>query len=263
MNNPSSTSLNAERALEILLVLGEIGPEGLSLAEITLRIGCGKSAAHRSLAALMHKGFVELADRYGHYRLGPAVPMLARRQERVEPQVELLRPGMTEFTRRTGFTAYLMVQAGMDAVCAEMISRSSRQHFTMGIGVRVPMGVAAGSLALLSMLPKENAARIIRENAARYARHPSLHHVDASIIADEVDAARRRGYAVNLGYYLPGTGGLGLPVAPCHNHHRNMAISFNAPLELMTEDWIATIIAELRDCVKYYINRREARCRKT
>lgn len=251
MVKPTSTSLNAERALEILLILGEVGLEGLSLAQITRKMDCGKSAVHRSLAALQKKGFVEPAKRYGHYRLGVAIPMLARRHERLEPRIEVLRPGMTEFARRTGFTVYVMVQAGVDAVCAEMVSRASRERFTLGIGGRVPMGVAAGSLALLSMLPEKNAARIIHANADRYEKHPSLRPIDTSIIAKEVGAARKRGYAINLGYYLPGTGGLGLPLKPREAYDSSIAISFNAPLELMTDDWIDGIIAELRECISH------------
>lgn len=244
-----ATSLNAERALDILLVLGEVSLDGLSLAQISLRVDGGKSAVHRSLAALLHKGFVEAAGRYGHYRLGPAVPMIARRQERLEPQIETLRPGMTEFARHTGFTVFLMVQAGVDAVCAEMVSRSTRHHFTMGVGARVPMGVAAGSMALLSILPPDTSARIIDGNRERYARHPALRHIDADVIAAQVAAARRQGYAINMGYYLPGEGGLGLPIAARGDHETNMAISFNAPLEMMTQEWIDTTMIDLRKCV--------------
>lgn len=245
----AASSLNAERALEILLVLGEIGLEGMSLAQITQRVGGAKSAIHRSLSALLQKGFVEPSGRYGHYRLGPSVAMLARRQERLEPQIETLRPGMTDFARRTGFTVYLMVQAGVDAVCAEMISRSTRQHFTMGVGARVPMGIAAGSMALLSMLPPEHAIRIINGNSERYIRHPSLRHIDAEVIVEQVAAARLRGYSINMGYYLPGEGGLGLPIPARGAYDINMAISFNAPLELMSAEWIDERITELRACL--------------
>lgn len=249
MSGSLASSLNAERALEILLVLGEVGPEGIGLAEIAQRTGSAKSAAHRSLAALLQKGFAEPAGRYGHYRLGPAVPMLAKRQERLEPQIQLIRPGMTEFARRTGFTVYLMVQAGVDAVCAEMVSRSTRRQFTMGVGARVPMGIAAGSVALLSMLSEENAAQIIQANADRYASHPSLRHVDADVVAEKVAAARRRGYAVNMGYFLPGEGGLGLPVPRRGHYEVNVAISFNAPLEMMNDRWIEETMANLRECL--------------
>ena len=66
MSVSNASSLNAERALEILLVLGEVGPEGLSLSQIVQRTGGAKSATHRSLAALLHKGFAEPTGRFGH-----------------------------------------------------------------------------------------------------------------------------------------------------------------------------------------------------
>lgn len=245
-----TSSLNAERALDILLILGEVGLEGLSLSEISQQIDGAKSAVHRSITALMKKGFVESSGRYGYYRLGPAISMLAQRQDRLEPQIQKVRPGMTEFARRTGFTTFLMVQAGVDAVCAEMVSRSSRRHFTLGVGGRVPMGVAAGSLALLSILPEKSAAQIIEANAERYLSHPSQRYIDKTVIAEQMADARRRGFAVNMAYYLPGEGGLGLPIPRNDSSEVNAAVSFNAPLEMMNDEWIEKIIKELRECLE-------------
>lgn len=248
MSRPISSS-NAERTLEIILLLGEVGPEGLSLAAIAERIGSAKSAAHRTLVALQKKGFAERTERHGHYRLGSAVPMLARRQERLEPQVQKIRPGMTEFARRTGFTVYLIVQSGVDAVCAEMISRSTRHQFTMGVGARVPMGVGAGSLALLSLLPDATVREIVTANVARYLHHPSARPVNSEVILGQVADARAHGYAVNMGFYFPGQGGVGLPYPSRRSYEVNMAVSFNAPLEMMTESWIASQIQDLRECL--------------
>jgi DNA-binding IclR family transcriptional regulator len=111
------------------------------------------------------------------------------------------------------------------------------------------MGVAAGSLALMSMLPEDVAAGIIEANADRYERHPALRHIGAALIAEQVAEARARGYAINMGYYLPGEGGLGLPVPRRGRYEVNVAVSFNAPLEMMTDAWIAASIDELRDCL--------------
>lgn len=249
--NASSTnaSSNAVRALDILLVLGEAGGDGLALAEIARQIEEAKPAVHRSLASLLLKGFVEAAGKRGHYRLGPAIALLARRQARLEPLIFRHRPGMTEFARRTGFPVYMMVQAGVDAVCAEMITRSSRQQLWMGVGGRVPMGVAAGSLALLSLLPAADAQQIIEMNAHRYVQHPAVQHVDSIVVAAQAADARRRGYAVNLGYYFPGEGGLGLPIRASSMYEVDIAISFTAPLELMTESWIESTVEELKSCI--------------
>lgn len=249
MKNSASSS-NAERALDIMLVLGEVGPEGCSLAEIAKRVGSAKSAVHRTLVAMVAKGFAEPTDRYGHYRLGTAVAMLARRQERLEPQVQSFRPGMTEFARRTGFTVYLLAQSGIDAICAEMISRATRHQFAMGLGARVPMGVGAGSLALMSLLSDSAIDQILDANADRYQAHPSIRPVDRDIIQSQVLDAKRRGYAINPGFFFFGEGGIGLPRAASGMYEVNMAVSFNAPLDMMNDTWIESQVSQLRDCLK-------------
>ena len=127
----------------------------------------------------------------------------------------------------------MMVQAGIDAVCAEMVSRFPDRQFTMGVGGRVPMGVAAGSIALMSIMPEADCLALLETNAPRYLSHPSV--------------------AVNMAYYLPGEGGLGLPVRATNPYELNAAISFTAPLEMMTEDWLPKIIDELRDCLGHAI----------
>lgn len=245
----NSQSLNALRALDVMIVLGEAGSDGLSLAKITQQVGGAKSAIHRSLASLLQKGFVETTDRHGCYRLGPAIAMLARTQVDLEKQIQQFRPGMTEFARMTGFTVYLMVQAGVDAICAELVSRSVDRQLNMGVGARVPMGIAAGSLALLSMLPDEAAHNIIEANSARYTNTPALRHIDKEVIIAKRTLAIERGYAINMGYYLPGEGGLGLPIFAENHRNLNVAISFNAPLELMTDQWMDKTIGELCVCM--------------
>lgn len=248
-NEAGKASLNAERALEVLLLLAEVGEDGMSLAQIAERLGGAKSAVHRSLVALRNKGFVEPAGRYGHYRVGPAVPVIARQQGRLDSQIQTIRPGMTEFARKTGFTVFLMVQAGIDVICAEIISRSPRQQFAMGVGARAPMGIGAGSVALLSILSELDAAEIIQSNTERYQKHPALRAVDASFIEQQVLAARQRGYSINMGFYAPGEGGLGLPLQKNTPYEVDAAVSFNAPVELMTEAWIESMIDELRRCL--------------
>ncbi|MBB4095205.1 IclR family transcriptional regulator [Ochrobactrum pecoris] len=245
----TNASSNAVRALDILIVLGEAGADGFALADIAERIGEAKPAVHRSLVSLLQKGFAEPAGKHGFYRLGPAIPMLARGQARLEPLISKFRPGMTEFARRSGHTVYMMVQAGVDAVCAEMVSRFPDRQFTMGVGGRVPMGVAAGSVALMSIMPEADCLALLEANAPRYLSHPSVQYVDKAVVMSQIEDARRRSFAVNMAYYLPGEGGLGLPVRATSPYELNAAISFTAPLEMMTEDWLPKIIDELRDCL--------------
>lgn len=124
-----------------------------------------------------------------------------------------------------------------------------RHHLDDAVVWRDPQGAAAGSMALLSIMPEAAAAEIIRANAERYVSHPAVRPLDAELVTRQVAEARARGYAVNMGYYFPGEGGLGLPIRRRHHYEVDVAVSFNAPLELMTEEWIASIIEELRNCL--------------
>ena len=242
-------SSNVERAVDVMLALGDAGPDGMSLRELCQKVGANKPAVHRTLVALLQRGFCEHAGKHGHYRLGPAIHLLAKRHDRLEHLVSHLRPGATEFARRTGFTVYMMARSGLDAVCTEIISRISRQHFSLEIGGRIPLGIAAGSLAILSTLPKKTQDEILAANAHRYANYPAVHEVDVDVIRDALEDAMRRGFAVNMGYYIPGLGGLGLPIRREPGGIADLAVSFNAPVEMMTERWMTEIIDELRECL--------------
>lgn len=111
------------------------------------------------------------------------------------------------------------------------------------------MGVAAGSVALMSIMPEADCLALLEANAPRYLSHPSVQYVDKAVVMSQIEDARRRSFAVNMAYYLPGEGGLGLPVRATSPYELNAAISFTAPLEMMTEDWLPKIIDELRDCL--------------
>lgn len=111
------------------------------------------------------------------------------------------------------------------------------------------MGIAAGSLALLSMLDRQASEQIIDDNAERYQLYPAVRYVDSEIIKKQVADTIRRGFAVNEGYYLPGEGGLGLPIPKQNTYGLNVAVSFNVPIEMMTEQWMESIIQDLRQCL--------------
>lgn len=249
MTRNSGTSLNAERALDILIYLSEQDHSGASLAQIAAYVGSNKASAHRSLRALTTKGFAESAPGHGHYRIGPAVALMAKAQSRVQPHVEHLRPAMQDFARLTGYVTYLMVGAGLDALCVEIAARPDHRPSTMGIGARVPMGVAAGSLALLALLPEAEAEAIMRANATRYESYPSLYPVTIETIREHVCETRQAGFSVNRGLYFFGEGGLGLPLRAAGNGGVNMAISFNLPVEYMNENGINELIGQLKTCL--------------
>ena len=66
----------------------------------------------------------------------------------------------------------------------------------------------------------------------------------------DAGSLRREGPAqVDREAVEPGLGGIGVPRAARGPFDVNMAVSFNAPLELMNEDWIEARVRDLAQCL--------------
>src|SRR5690625_6616995 len=69
--SPASASPvgSVDKALVLLDILGQAGPEGLMLRELTAASGLNKGSIHRLLRALAHRGYAEQDPRDQRYRL--------------------------------------------------------------------------------------------------------------------------------------------------------------------------------------------------
>jgi DNA-binding IclR family transcriptional regulator len=109
-----------------------------------------------------------------------------------------------------GQTMYLIVRSGLDGVClAREESASPIQTLVLKVGTHVPLGWGAGSMAILTALPEDEAARIVASNLPRYTRLPSFSKTAFDKAAQE---ARRHGFASHDGLFTRGIGGIGVPI---------------------------------------------------
>lgn len=119
-------------------------------------------------------------------------------------------------------------------MCAEGICRPCSNNCGWAWGA-CTNGPPAGSIALIFMLPEAECQQLIDNNAQCCIGHPFVQHVNAAVVFEQVQNARRRSFSVNLRYYLPGEGGIGLPIRGTNPCETNGAISFIVPRELMTD----------------------------
>jgi DNA-binding IclR family transcriptional regulator len=77
------------------------------------------------------------------------------------------------------------------------------------VGSRRPLGVGAGSLALLAWLPDDEVEALMPFIADRLANYPLL---NPSVLRRAIDDARRRGYAMLLDVVVPRMGGIAVPI---------------------------------------------------
>lgn len=198
-----------DRAARVLRTLAAGPKDGLRLSEVTEALDLGKSTAHRLLRALVDVGFVEFNEASKRYALGYGLFALgaAARRFRI---VDLARPALSRLAAATGDTVYLSLRDGDQALCVDRCTGGYPiRTLTLDVGDRRPLGVGAGSLALLAFQDETQIARVLRDDHAARARFAGF---DAETLHGMVRETRNAGYAVNDGRIVSAMAAVGVPV---------------------------------------------------
>jgi DNA-binding IclR family transcriptional regulator len=205
-----------ERAAAILSALAAGGGQGRRLIDLAADTGLGKSTAFRILGTLVRTGLVEQDQHSGHFYLGLRFFALGVASANRYGLAELASDAMRRLADRTADTVYLSIRSGTEAVCVDRVTGSFPiKTLTLHAGDRRPLGIGAGSLALLAWLPDQEVRRIIDANAPLLTRYPNF---DAATLLELVDASRRQGYAFNDRMVIPGMCAVGAPILGKDGH---------------------------------------------
>jgi DNA-binding IclR family transcriptional regulator len=199
------------RGLAVLRLLTRVGPGGLRMNEIGRRLGLNKSTAIRLTRTLVDEGFVLHDPQSGAYRLGPEAFAVGLAAEPSYALQRLAAPLMRALALESGDTVFFTVLHGTESIC---LSRTEGdfpiRNQLVKAGDRWPLGVGAGSCAMLAALSDAAIADILARNAAeRLARYPGC--TDAAILG-LVAQTRAQGYCVNPGLVLESSWAIGVPV---------------------------------------------------
>jgi DNA-binding IclR family transcriptional regulator len=135
------------------------------------------------------------------------------------------RPVVHQVAQQTRLTSYLMARSGNDAVCLVCAQGTAAiRAMPIEVGQRVPLGIGAGSLAILAALDDSEIDRITGENAKSLALFPGG---KPDGLRDRIDQARRLGYSVSSGTMAHGLTGVGVLV-PVRNRSSQLAITVSA-----------------------------------
>jgi DNA-binding IclR family transcriptional regulator len=172
------------------------------------------------LQRLEVEGLLERHPVTRKYTLGPLLHelgLLARPRLHLAAHCE---PVLHEIAEETQDTVYLSERRGLEAVCsARALGDYPIKALTLDVGIRRPLGVGAGGLAILCALPADEADEIIDANAARYAKLSSL---DPVAVKAAVQEGRARGFAFLDSPVFNGVAAVGValpgehPNAPIH-----------------------------------------------
>jgi len=204
-------SQNSERAALLLLILDSGGREGLTLKELSERLGVEKPAIHRTLLALRLHGLVAQTSNRGRYRLGRTASGLGRTHFKISPveRIKLWAPVVSELGRAFQASAFLLQRSGLDAVITDMhITDNSLKILGDGIGGRLPLGYGPGAMAILAAQDPDNQLAIMVANEPRY-RELGL---DPAWVRSYSQSVHEKGYDFRGDAVISGIGAISMPI---------------------------------------------------
>lgn len=199
-----------ERAVGVLRAVGAAGPGGARLADVAAATGLSRSTAHRFLLALAQTGLLEQDESATFFHLGLELCTLGAVAANRYELRDVAQPVMQRLAERTGDTVYLSLRSGYQAICVERIEGPFPiRTLTLEVGDRRPLGVGAGSLALLAFQPDGFVQAAIKASAAALRSWPKL---GPEFLSDLVQRARRDGHAFNDQQVIRGMSAVAVPL---------------------------------------------------
>ncbi len=121
-----------------------------------------------------------------------------------------VRAPLVRLAAKSGDSVLMSIRTGIEAVCVdrEIGDFPIRANY-LDVGSRRPLGVGAGSLALLAWASDEEIAAILPLIKPRLSRYPKL---SMRLIEQEIERSRKRGYTLMLNLLVDRMGAVGVPV---------------------------------------------------
>jgi DNA-binding IclR family transcriptional regulator len=204
-------SQSVDRALRLLTPVGREAEHGAQLSDIVEESGLNKPTARRLLLALMRAGLVEQEMRTRRYYLGEEAYVLGTLASRRHGLLELSMESLRDLSEVTVDTSFVSVRRGNYAVCLHRQEGTYpvRTH-ALQAGNQHPLGIGAGSLAILAALPDDEIEQVLAANGKVLETQYAGYSMEQ--IKDDIARTREHGYSVNPGRIFAGSWGLGAAV---------------------------------------------------
>ncbi len=244
-DNSQSGAQAIRRAIGVIRAIAQFQRSGATLSRIASATGLSTSTAHRILRTLVDERMLRHDEAARTYHLGLLafeLGLATQAESQVQPY---WRETIEDIARRTRLTTYLMARSDCEAVCLLCEQGSMRiRAIPIEVGQRLPMGIGAGSLAILATVADDELPAIMAANEARLRQFPGAGNQAAQIL-ERVAGARQAGFAVSSGSVADGLVGVGVAVLP-RRGLLQLAISVSAVADVMDANearHIAGIIA--------------------
>lgn len=200
-----------DRALTLLSMVGRHAERGVGLTDLVVQSGSNKPTVRRLLLALMRAGLIEQDETTRRYYLGEEAYVLGTLSSRRFGLLQMAQDGLRRISRRTEDSSFLSVRRDTFSLCLyrEEGTWPVRTH-ALQAGFEHPLGIGAGSLAMLAALPDREIDQILAANAEIIAdKYPMI---AKDQLRDGVEHTRANGYSLNPGLILANSWGVGVAI---------------------------------------------------
>ena len=198
-----------ERALMLLREIAAHNRGGSRLLDLATRTGLQRPTVHRMLKCLATENMVQQDGDTHRYFLGSMAFELGLTAAPRFNLREICHPALTRIAEATGDTVFLTHRSGLDSVCLDRREGTFPiKTFTLEIGMRRPLGVGTGSLAILSALPEDEIQRVVTANGPRLPEYG----LNSGALLGQVKRSQKLGFAMREVPGLAGVRSVGQPL---------------------------------------------------
>jgi IclR family KDG regulon transcriptional repressor len=192
---PGNLVQTIERISSILDVLGKF-PRGISVGELSEKVGLPRGSTHRLLSSLAYFDFVSQNKSTKEYHLGfKLVELGSLLINQIDFRNEA-RSFMQELAKKTGETIHLVVLDHNDALYIDKVTLNQNGLQMMSrVGLRMPIHCTAVGKILAAYLAEDELDRIINENDLSRLTKNTITNV--SLFKEHLKNVRACGYAID------------------------------------------------------------------
>lgn len=239
----AGSSQAISRAMLVLRVISSQGRRGMPFKTVVTATLLPQSTVHRLLKSLVNEGLVYKDVRSNKYHLAHLLyelGLLAMPQFRF---THLCQEALNRLAALTGDTVYLSERIGYESVATDCREGAYPiKALSLHVGMRRPLGIGAGGLAMLAEMPQAEALEIVKANAAYL---PALGNVDQNFLLEAIKETRAQGYAYLENKATKGMGAVGVALHDPRTGGR-AAISVSAVPQRLSNGRVARIAEEIR-----------------
>lgn len=198
-----------DRAIRLLVELSRRRNLGWRLTDIARECDLDPATAHRLLAGLTAHGLVARRASDRHFIVGPELLNLGLAAGYHTDFVRAAETCAREVASELHEVAFVFMRSGNDFVCVARAGRGPLRALSIEVGMRRPLLLSAGGVAILLALPAQDREAIVAENRKRLARAKDARLAN---IERMLRRSARLGYALNRNDIVPGITAIGVGV---------------------------------------------------